>query len=148
MVKNWGWELWRRLWDRCHLTLSVQCPRLWCLKGSPWGKPYCCSRNSSCSISKLQRGGIAETQQLKIECCRRWGIQRSFLHTGCSKSHQLFLNVEMILLLLLCSRIEFTPCLNCFGACRKEVLSMSLNFFKGHQCFSLKPYLQCCSAIK
>lgn len=70
-------------------------------------------------------------------------------HCECSsKSHQLSLNVEMTLLLLLCSRIEFRSCLNCFGACRKEVLSMSFNFFKGHQCFSLKPYLQCFSAIK
>lgn len=64
-----------------------------------------------------------------------------------SKSHQLSLNVEMILLLLLCSRIEFSPCLNCFGPCRKEVLSMSFNF-KCHQCFPLKPYLQCFSVIK
>lgn len=72
----------RRLWDRWHLTLSVQCPRLWCLKGwSPSGKPYCCSRNSSCSSSKLHWGGTAETQQLKIDCCRHWGIQRNFLHT-------------------------------------------------------------------
>lgn len=65
-----------------------------------------------------------------------------------SKSHQLSLNVEMTFLLLFCSRIEFSPCLNCFGACRKELLSMSFNFFKGHQCFSLKTYLQCFPVIK
>lgn len=37
--------------------------------------------NSSCSISKLQWGGIAETQRLKIDFCTHWGIQRNFLNT-------------------------------------------------------------------
>lgn len=143
--------LWRRLWDRCHLTLSVECPRLWCLKGdegvlqeSHTAVPETAAAPSPNSSEEGCRNPAAQN--------RLWqtlgNTEELLPHCECSKSQQLFLNVEMTLLLLLCSRIEFSPCLNCFGACRKEVLSMPFNFFKRHQCFSLKSYLQCFSVIK
>lgn len=120
---------------------------------SPSGKQRCWhlwflhSRNSSCSSSRLRWGGTAETCRLKIDFCRllQTSGNTEELPLRCDYflvSHHLFLNVGMSLLLPLCLRIEINLCLNYFGACRKAILSRSFNFFKSHQCFSLKPYLQ------
>ena len=93
VLKWWKMELgmWRRLQDRCHLTLSVQCLRQCCLKGrSPAGKQYHQSpRNSSSSGSKFWWWAIAETQMLKIDFCRHWGIQMGFLYTVNTLPHHI-----------------------------------------------------------
>lgn len=141
----------RSLWDRCLLTLSVQRWRQRCLKGTESFRKAVLPASVILAFQKQQ---LLRLQTPVRWDCRNLAAQNRLLQTlgnteelplHCEyflASHHLFLNVEMSLLLPLCLRTEISLCLNYFGARRKDILSRSFNFFKSHQCFSLKPYLQ------
>lgn len=149
--------MWTRLWDsRRLLSLGVQHPRQRCLRGRGSFRKAVLLASAILAFQKQQ---LFRLQTPVRRYCRNPAAQNRLLQTlgnteelppHCEyslASHQLFLNVEMRVLLPLCLRIAISLCLNYFGACRKEILYRSFNFFKTHQCFSLNPYLQCFSVI-
>lgn len=142
--------MWRSLWDRCHLTLCAACHAV-----VPEGRGSIRKVAVSASvILGFQKQHLLRLQTPTRRDFRNFVAQNRVLQILenteepplCSKYssalHQLFLNVEMNLLLPLYLTTEISLCLIALGH-EGEILFRSFTFFKSQQCFSLKPCSDC-----